>query len=175
MSPEGLKLFVEKSLETETNGKPTGTSTSSSSTSPPAETTSPAGESQKPNLTFGALLTVFSAGILSVFSPCVLPVIIGTLSLIFARRSVEAIVTGMVVSFALLGALVGSLGSYASQIQGALYLIGGLGFIGAGITLVSERASAKLERFLSFSPTDNVAPKRGLAYDFLLGSALGAT
>ena len=175
LSPEGLKLFVEKSLETETNGKPTDTSTSSSSTSPPAETTSPAGESQKPNLTFGALLTVFSAGILSVFSPCVLPVIIGTLSLTFAKRSVEAIVTGMVVSFALLGALVGSLGSYASQIQGALYLIGGFGFIGVGITLVSERASAKLERFLSFSPTDNVAPKRGLAYDFLLGSALGAT
>ncbi|WP_456443878.1 hypothetical protein [Thermococcus sp.] len=38
----------------------------------------------------------------------------------------------MVASFALLGALVGSLGSYASQIQGALYLIGGAGFILSG-------------------------------------------
>ena len=107
--------------------------------------------------------------------PCVLPVIVGALTLTFARRSVEAIVAGMVASFALLGALVGSLGDYASQIQGALYLIGGLGFIGVGITLVSERASVRLERLLSFPPTDKVASKRGLAYDFALGSALGAT
>ncbi len=64
--------------------------------------------------------------------PCVLPVIAGALSLTFARRRVEAIIAGMVASFALLGALVGSLGSYASQIQGALYLIGGAGFILSG-------------------------------------------
>ncbi|WP_366938925.1 thioredoxin fold domain-containing protein, partial [Thermococcus sp.] len=123
LSPEGLRLFVEKSIGSEaTSSTPTTTSSS-----PPTETsTPPQGEDNKPNLTLGALLTVFSAGILSVFSPCVLPVIVGALTLTFANRNVEAIVAGMVASFALLGALVGSLGNYASQIQGALYLIGGL-------------------------------------------------
>ncbi|WP_297459623.1 cytochrome c biogenesis protein CcdA [Thermococcus sp.] len=172
LQPEGLKLFVERSIG---SGKRGSNSTATSSNTPGEKINQPRGEKTKPNLTLGVLLTVFSAGILSVFSPCVLPVVVGALTLTFARRNVEAIVAGMVVSFALLGALVGSLGSYASQIQGALYLIGGLGFIGIGVTLVSERASAKLERFLSFSPTDRVAFRGGIAYDFLLGSALGAT
>ncbi|WP_297070148.1 cytochrome c biogenesis CcdA family protein, partial [Thermococcus sp.] len=100
---------------------------------------------------------------------------VGALSLTFARRKVEAVIAGMVASFALLGALVGSLGNYASGIQGALYLIGGVGFIAIGTSFVSERVSARLERLLSFSPAERVSSKRGLAYDFALGSALGAT
>lgn len=174
LSPKGLKLFVEKSIGGETTNSSPMMTSSSSSTSTEMNSPPPA-ENTKPHLTSGVLLTVFSAGILSVFSPCVLPVIIGALMLTFAKRNVEVIIAGMVVSFALLGALVGSLGNYASQIQGALYLIGGLGFIGIGLTLVSERASTKLERVLSFSATDRVASRKGIAYDFLLGSALGAT
>jgi len=127
--------------------------------------------SEEPTLSLALLLTVFSAGILSVFSPCVLPVVVGTLSLTFARRNPEAIVTGMVVSFALLGALVGSLGEYMTQIQGALYLIGGLGFILVGASFLSDSIRLRLQR-LSPSPG---AFSKGLAYDFLLGSALGVT
>ncbi|WP_456443876.1 hypothetical protein [Thermococcus sp.] len=40
---------------------------------------------------------------------------------------------------------------------------------------MSSDLRAKLERFFSFSPADGVASKRGITYDFALGSALGAT
>nr|WP_206203508.1 cytochrome c biogenesis protein [Thermococcus sp. M36] len=169
LSPEGLKAFVELALG---DGSVDGTQATSSGQK---EGTPSAENEASTNLSLAVLLPIFSAGIVSVFSPCVLPVIAGTLSLTFARRKVEAIIAGMVVSFALLGALVGSLGNYASQIQGALYLIGGLGFIAIGLSFISERVSTKMERLLSFSATDRVASKRGIAYDFALGSALGAT
>ncbi|AFL96041.1 cytochrome c-type biogenesis protein [Thermococcus cleftensis] len=165
LNPEGLAYFVEKAAGGATEIRAEET----------PNTTEESREESTRNLSPAVLLPIFSAGILSVFSPCVLPIIVGTLSLTFARRKVEAIIAGMVASFALLGALVGSLGSYASQIQGALYLIGGIGFVIIGASFISERFSARLERFLSFSPADRVSGKRGLAYDFALGSALGAT
>ena len=168
LNSNGLAYFLEKTREEEPQTA-TQDSEQKSRTENASET------SNRSNLGLAVLLPIFSAGIVSVFSPCVLPVIVGTLSLTFARRKVGAIVTGMVASFALLGALVGSLGSYASQIQGALYLIGGVGFIVIGASFVNERVSARMERLLSFSPTDRVVSKRGLAYDFALGSALGAT
>lgn len=169
LNPQGLAYFVDRATGGEmkrTPARPTSDTGGSSEPKP---------SNGKTNLGLAVLLPVFSAGILSVFSPCVLPVIIGTLSLTFANRNVGAVVAGMVASFALLGALVGGLGEYAAQIQGALYLLGGLGFIVVGASLVSERVSERMERFLSFSPADGVARKRGLVYDFFLGSALGAT
>ncbi|NJE00944.1 cytochrome c biogenesis protein [Thermococcus sp. JdF3] len=171
LNPDGLAYFLEKATE----GEETQTAIQSDDQKPPSAQDVSETANGGSNLSLAVLLPIFSAGIVSVFSPCVLPVIVGTLSLTFARRKVEAIIAGMVASFALLGALVGSLGSYASQIQGALYLIGGIGFVIIGASFMSERFSARLERFLSFSPADRVSGKRGLAYDFALGSALGAT
>ncbi|WP_342764492.1 cytochrome c biogenesis protein CcdA [Thermococcus sp. 21S9] len=168
LSPEGLAFFVDRALGNETIQ-------GANENSEKGQQTGQTSGTNETNLSLAVLLPIFSAGILSVFSPCVLPVVVGTLSLTFARRKVEAIIAGMVASFALLGALVGSLGEYASQIQGALYLIGGVGFMVIGAGFVSERVSSKLERFLSFSPTDRVTGKRGVLYDFALGSALGAT
>ena len=174
LNPAGLALFVEKAVGGKGGTKnATGAGTGESNT-PVEQNTAETGNTRS-NLSLAVLLPIFSAGIVSVFSPCVLPVIVGTLSLTFARRKVEAIIAGMVASFALLGALVGSLGGYASQIQGALYLIGGVGFVVIGASFVSERVSTRMERLLSFSATDRVASKRGIAYDFALGSALGAT
>nr|WP_206204280.1 cytochrome c biogenesis protein CcdA [Thermococcus sp. 18S1] len=170
LNPDGLAYFLEKVTEGEESQTATQPGEQKSSTQGVSE----ASEGRS-NLGLAVLLPIFSAGIVSVFSPCVLPVIVGTLSLTFARRKVEAIIAGMVASFALLGALVGSLGGYASQIQGALYLIGGVGFVVIGASFVSERVSTRMERLLSFSATDRVASKRGIAYDFALGSALGAT
>jgi cytochrome c biogenesis protein CcdA len=171
LSPEGLTYFVEKATE----GEETQTAIQSDDQKPPSAQNVAETANEGSNLSPAVLLPIFSAGILSVFSPCVLPIIVGTLSLTFARRKVEAIIAGMIVSFALLGALVGSLGSYASQIQGALYLIGGIGFVIIGVSFMSERFSARLERYLSFSPADKMAGRKGLAYDLALGSALGAT
>ncbi len=170
LNPDGLAYFLEKATE----GEEPQATTQPSGQKPQTEDLS-GNPSGKSNLGLSVLLPIFSAGIVSVFSPCVLPVIVGTLSLTFARRKVEAIIAGMVASFALLGALVGNLGSYASQIRGALYLIGGIGFTVIGASFVSERVSVRLERLLSFSPSDRVAGKKGIAYDFALGSALGAT
>ncbi|KUH34513.1 cytochrome C biogenesis protein [Thermococcus celericrescens] len=171
LNPDGLAYFLEKATE----GEETQTAIQSDDQKPPSAQDVSETANGGSNLSLAVLLPIFSAGIVSVFSPCVLPVIVGTLSLTFARRKVEAIIAGMVASFALLGALVGSLGGYASQIQGALYLIGGIGFVIIGASFMSERFSARLERLLSFSPADRVSGKKGIAYDFALGSALGAT
>ncbi|AMQ17842.1 cytochrome c biogenesis protein CcdA [Thermococcus peptonophilus] len=170
LNPNGLEFFVKTAVGDELQNT-TGANGAQSET---AEKGASKG-APNTNLSLAVLLPIFSAGIVSVFSPCVLPIIVGTLSLTFARRSVEAIVAGMVVSFALLGALVGSLGEYASGIQGALYLIGGAGFIVVGLSFVSDRVRTRMERVLSFSPSDRVSKNSGLAYDFALGSALGAT
>ncbi len=163
LNPNGLAYFVKKAT-----GK-NGQTTVSTSREEKLK------KEKRSSLSLAVLLPIFSAGIVSVFSPCVLPIIIGTLSLTFARRKVEAIIAGMVTSFALLGALVGSFGSYASRIQGALYLIGGIGFIIIGTSFISQRVSTKIERILSFSVTNRVTSKRGIIYDFALGSALGGT
>ena len=66
LSPEGLKLFVEKSIE---NAMTSSTPTTTSSSSPTETSTQTQEEDNKPNLSLGVLLTIFSAGILSVFSP----------------------------------------------------------------------------------------------------------
>lgn len=170
LNPDGLEFFVRTAI-----GDESRTSADNGTQTETAKYEAPAGKSPGTRLSLAVLLPIFSAGVLSVFSPCVLPIIVGTLSLTFARRKVEAIIAGMVASFALLGALVGSLGDYASGIQGALYLIGGVGFMLIGASFLSSNVRTRLERFLSFSPTDRVASKRGLAYDFALGSALGVT
>ncbi|KPU62738.1 cytochrome C biogenesis protein [Thermococcus sp. EP1] len=158
LSPDGLEFFVKNSIEdplrnkTPTEGKehPTG------------------------KLSLAVLLPIFSAGILSVFSPCVLPLIAGTFSLLFAKRKIEIVIAGMVVSFAILGALAGTLGSYVSQIRNALYFIGGLGFIVVGTSLISTTFNQKVMRALSFSPS-KLSSSSGYISDFLLGSALGTT
>ncbi|WP_048147780.1 cytochrome c biogenesis protein CcdA [Palaeococcus ferrophilus] len=170
LNPDGLEFFVKTAIGDEMQSP-----TESMDTQSERVKNGSSRENANTNLSLAVLLPIFSAGIVSVFSPCVLPVIAGALSLTFARRKVEVIIAGMVASFALLGALVGSLGEYASGIQGALYLLGGVGFILVGASFVNPGMRAKMEWFLSFSPSDRVVSKNGLAYDFALGSALGAT
>ncbi|AGT34296.1 hypothetical protein OCC_14070 [Thermococcus litoralis DSM 5473] len=107
LNPEGLEFFVQNSLGDATNSE------RSSEESQGKDETSSTG-----NLSLAVLLPIFSAGILSVFSPCVLPLIAGTFSLLFAKRKIEVVIAGLVVSFSLLGALAGSLGSYIAQVRG---------------------------------------------------------
>ncbi len=163
LNPEGLEFFVQNSLGDATNSE------RSSEESQGKDETSSTG-----NLSLAVLLPILSAGILSVFSPCVLPLIAGTFSLLFAKRKVEVVIAGLVVSFSLLGALAGSLGSYIAQVRGALYLVGGLGFILVGASLISGNINQKLFKFIP-SPSERISSKNGYVYDFLLGSALGAT
>jgi len=163
LNPEGLEFFVQNSLGDATNSE------RSSEESQGKDETSSTG-----NLSLAVLLPIFSAGILSVFSPCVLPLIAGTFSLLFAKRKIEVVIAGLVVSFSLLGALAGSLGSYIAQVRGALYLVGGLGFILVGASLISDNINQKFFKFIP-SPSERISSKNGYVYDFLLGSALGAT
>ncbi|MBC7094195.1 MULTISPECIES: cytochrome c biogenesis protein CcdA [Thermococcus] len=153
LNPQGLEFFVQNSIGDE---KPKEEKENSS------------------NISLVLLLSIFSAGILSVFSPCVLPLIVGTFSLLFAKRRVEVIIVGLVMSFSLLGALAGVLGSYIVQIRGALYFIGGLGFIFVGASLISDTINQKFTSFIPH-PSERVYSKNGHIYDFLLGSALGVT
>ncbi|WP_040681475.1 cytochrome c biogenesis protein CcdA [Thermococcus zilligii] len=165
LDPDGLEFFIKTAIGDGLQNPANGIRT---------ETAKGEGSSGT-RLSLAVLLPIFSAGVISVFSPCVLPLIAGALSLTFARRKVGSVIAGMVASFALLGALAGSLGGYASQIRGALYLIGGAGFVLIGASFVSGDLRARLERLLSFSPAEGVASRKGIAYDFALGSALGAT
>lgn len=160
LNPEGLEFFVKNSVDDQEilqrvqREKNRGPSTT--------------------NLSLAALLPIFSAGILSVFSPCVLPLIAGTFSLLFAKRKIEIVIAGMIASFTLLGALAGSLGSYVSQVRGALYLLGGIGFIMIGASFISGNINQRLTRFVSL-PSSKLPSGNGYVSDFLLGSALGTT
>ncbi|USH00175.1 cytochrome c biogenesis protein [Thermococcus argininiproducens] len=158
LNPDSLEFFVKNSIED------------------PLRNETPTEEKEHPpsKLSLAVLLPIFSAGILSVFSPCVLPLIAGTFSLLFAKRKIEIVIAGMVVSFAVLGALAGTLGSYVSQIRNALYFIGGLGFIVVGTSLISTTFNQKVMRTLSLSPS-KLSSSSGYISDVLLGSALGTT
>ncbi|WP_338010725.1 urease accessory protein UreH domain-containing protein [Thermococcus litoralis] len=60
------------------------------------------------------------------------------------------------------------------RLGGALYLVGGLGFILVGASLISNTVNQKVVKFIP-SPSERISSKNGYFYDFLLGSALGAT
>ncbi|MPW38375.1 cytochrome c biogenesis protein [Thermococcus sp. 101 C5] len=169
LNPDGLEFFVKRAIGDELNAF-----AGENALTENVESETHDREPQDTKLSLAVLLPIFSAGILSVFSPCVLPLIVGTFSLLFAKRKVEIVITGLVVSFSLLGALAGSLGSYIAQIRGALYLLGGMGFILVGASMISDGINQKLLRFMP-SPADRISSKNGYVYDFLLGSALGAT
>ncbi len=132
---------------------------------------------EKSKISFAVLLTIFSAGILSIFSPCVLPLIISGFTLILAKRNLELIISGIIVSFSLLGALAGSLGSFVAQIASLFYLIGGVGFIILGTLMISNRAETLLIEHLSLfqSSANRITKRQGKLADFLFGTALGVT
>ncbi len=168
LNKQGFESFIEQTTEKKANVK---TST------PRAPTTTTAQTQNESRLTFAVLLTIFSAGILSVFSPCVLPLVVSGFALILAKRNLELIILGMIAAFSLIGGAAGALGSYISQITALLYLIGGTGFIVLGTIMVNEKANlyftSKIGRIQRFAEKNHKF--KGRFADFLFGASLGAT
>lgn len=109
-------------------------------------------------------IAVFIAGIVSVISPCVLPII----PVIFAGSMGETgrgllIVLGMILTFTLLGAIFGTLGAVIPFRE-----IGYLFLTGFAIVLISDRIYMRYTAFAS----KHAVVYRG-ASPFFLGAALG--
>ncbi|AHF80179.1 urease accessory protein UreH domain-containing protein [Thermococcus paralvinellae] len=168
LNKQGFEFFIK-----ETTKKRANIQTSNFKTS----TTTVVQTQNESHLTFAVLLTIFSAGILSVFSPCVLPLVVSGFALILAKRNLQIIILGMIAAFSLIGGLAGALGSYVAQITALFYLIGGAGFIVLGTIMVSEKANlyftSKMNKIQRLAEKNRKF--KGKFADFLFGAALGAT
>lgn len=121
----------------------------------------------------GVFAAAVALGVLSAFSPCVLPVL--TLAGVshFARRNLVKVLAGFVFSIALFGAAVAALGLVAVFAKRAVAAAGGVFLAALGLFLISERLNVKYAAWIS--PLQSRAFKAlGGAGDFLLGMSLGA-
>ena len=91
-------------------------------------------------------LIAFFFGILSVLSPCVLPVIplIAAYSTKSGRYIPITIVIGLSISFALMGVLASAFGSIFQQYQTALYITGGVVIIFLGMYMIFDVVGEKI-------------------------------
>ncbi len=123
-------------------------------------------------------LIAFFFGILSVLSPCVLPVIplIAAYSTKSGRFIPITIVIGISISFALMGVLASAFGSIFQQYQTALYVTGGFVIIFLGLYMIFDvierriRAIIPNTRLSTRLPVTNVG---GAAGGLMLGFSLG--
>jgi cytochrome c-type biogenesis protein len=132
-------------------------------------------------MTVGASLLAFVAGVLSVLSPCVLPL----LPIVFGSAAAEhrwapaALATGVAVSFTILGLFVATIG-FAIGIDAAFFRgLGAVLLMAIGIVLLVEPLQARLAA--AGSPFANRAEQafehvstQGWRGQFLLGLMLGA-
>ena len=91
-------------------------------------------------------LIAFFFGILSVLSPCVLPVIplIAAYSTKSGRYIPITIVIGLSISFALMGVLASAFGLIFQQYQTALYITGGVVIIFLGLYMIFDVVGEKI-------------------------------
>ncbi len=111
------------------------------------------------------------AGLLSVFSPCVLPLLPAVLAYSTSRGALRplSIVVGLSISFITMGILTSAFGSVFQQYVLYLNIIAGLVIILMGLTLLLE-----LNIFSMFpSPSTLDVEKEGLFGGLLLGLSLG--
>ncbi|MEM0464281.1 cytochrome c biogenesis protein [Pyrobaculum sp.] len=120
----------------------------------------------------------FAAGAVSVFSPCVLPVLTIAATTYLARRRLSFILVGMVISFAAVATLVSTAAAWVGPVASAiLYAVGGVVLIALGAVLVVERLNRAFVIWVSrFQTIANKMSKTGAgaAADLALGASLGA-
>ncbi|ABP50264.1 cytochrome c biogenesis protein [Pyrobaculum arsenaticum] len=158
--------------------QPTGTATP---TAPAATATASAAEAapRSSDLTGAVMVAAsFAAGALSVFSPCVLPVLTIAATTYLARRSLPLVLAGMVVSFAAVATLVSAAAAWAGPVANAvLYAVGGVVLIALGAVLIVERLNRAFVIWVSrFQTAAHKMSKTGAgaAADLALGASLGA-
>jgi len=123
-------------------------------------------------------LIAFFFGILSVLSPCVLPVIplIAAYSTKSGRFIPITIVIGISISFALMGVLASAFGSVFQQYQTALYVIGGFVIIFLGLYMIFDVIERRLRAIIPntrLSTRLSATNVGGAAGGLMLGVSLG--
>ena len=133
-----------------------------------------------------SLALVFLAGIVTILKPCCLPVV----PIIFSgsaghRYRPLAIVTGMTLSFTVMGVLVSAFGATFGSYKDSLKVIASLFIMGMGVVLFDEEVNTefiKLSSALtqglrhslgSMSGYSSRVPEGGLIGGFFLGMSLG--
>jgi cytochrome c biogenesis protein CcdA len=148
-------------------------------TSTPQQQTQP----QQPAAREGAQAFVqialsFAAGVASVFSPCVLPVLTIAATTYLVRRSLPLVLAGMAASYAVIATVVSAVAAWVGEVVNVvLYAVGGVLLVAMGAVLVVERLNRAFVIWASrFQTSAYKASKRGVgrAGDFMLGASLGA-
>ncbi len=120
----------------------------------------------------------FAAGAVSVFSPCVLPVLTIAATTYLVRRSLPLVLAGMAVSYAVIATAVSAAAAWVGEAANVvLYAVGGVLLVAMGAVLVVERLNKAFVIWASrFQTSAHKASRRGVgrAGDFILGASLGA-
>ncbi len=147
------------------------------------QTSTPQQQIQQPAAREGAQAFVqialsFAAGVASVFSPCVLPVLTIAATTYLVRRSLPLVLAGMAASYAVIATVVSAVAAWVGEVVNVvLYAVGGVLLVAMGAVLVVERLNKAFVIWASrFQTSAYKASKRGVGRvgDFMLGASLGA-
>ncbi|MCC6066664.1 MAG: cytochrome c biogenesis protein [Pyrobaculum sp.] len=147
------------------------------------QTSTPQQQTQQPAAREGAqafaqIALSFAAGVVSVFSPCVLPVLTIAATTYLVRRSLPLVLAGMAASYAVIATAVSAVAAWVGEVVNVvLYAVGGVLLMAMGAVLVVERLNKAFVIWASrFQTSAYKASKRGVgrAGDFMLGASLGA-
>jgi cytochrome c biogenesis protein CcdA len=147
------------------------------------QTSTPQQQTQQPAAREGAqafaqIALSFAAGVASVFSPCVLPVLTIAATTYLVRRSLPLVLAGMAASYAVIATVVSAVAAWVGEVVNVvLYAVGGVLLVAMGAVLVVERLNRAFVIWASrFQTSAYKASKRGVgrAGDFMLGASLGA-
>ncbi|MCC6036129.1 MAG: cytochrome c biogenesis protein [Pyrobaculum sp.] len=147
------------------------------------QTSTPQQQTQQPAAREGAqafaqIALSFAAGVVSVFSPCVLPVLTIAATTYLVRRSLPLVLAGMAASYAVIATAVSAVAAWVGEVVNVvLYAVGGVLLVAMGAVLVVERLNKAFVIWASrFQTSAYKASKRGVgrAGDFMLGASLGA-
>jgi cytochrome c biogenesis protein CcdA/thioredoxin-related protein len=147
------------------------------------QTSTPQQQTQQPAAregvqAFAQIALSFAAGVASVFSPCVLPVLTIAATTYLVRRSLPLVLAGMAASYAVIATVVSAVAAWVGEVVNVvLYAVGGVLLVAMGAVLVVERLNKAFVIWASrFQTSAYKASKRGVgrAGDFMLGASLGA-
>ncbi|MFN7106200.1 MAG: cytochrome c biogenesis protein CcdA, partial [Pyrobaculum sp.] len=131
-----------------------------------------------PQLQIYQLAISFAAGVLSAFSPCVIPVLTIAATTYLGRRNMAAILAGMVASFSALATITTFVAGWAGGVtRTVLYGVGGAVLIAMGLMLVVERLNRSFAMWasrLQSTAFKTVRGRGGFFGDVALGLSLGA-
>lgn len=142
-----------------------------------AQTAQPVKPSVSPGL-FLQIIASFAAGVASVFSPCVLPVLTIAATTYLTRRKFSLVLAGMALSFSLIATVVAAVASWAGEVANTvLYAVGGAVLIAMGSILTVERLNRAFVMWASRFQTSAYKASKisvGAVGDLALGASLGA-